>query len=107
MPRLEGQDLVPAREDVHDGRLPGAGAGTGVHDHRVCGLEDRAAALQHFFPEAGEFGTAVVDDGSVHGAQDAIRHIGGAWNLKEMTAGAVLHDVLLFAVLDCMQSYNM
>jgi len=37
----------------------------------------------------------MIDGGAAHGAQHPVGHVGGAGNLKEMTAGAMWHDSLL------------
>ena len=84
---LDHQHAVAGRQGVDQGGFPGAGAGRGIDDDRVRGLEDGLDAFERAFGELGEFRPAVVDDRRVHGAQNAVRKRGRAGNLQEMTAG--------------------
>jgi hypothetical protein len=94
VPGLERQDFVPWRERIDDARFPGPSAGTRKHQHGIGGLKDCATAVQNVLSELRELGTTVINDRPIHGAQNAIRNIGGTWDLQEMSAGAVFHDVL-------------
>ena len=53
--------------------FPRAGAGRGVDDDRIGGLEDRLDAFQGPLGELGEFGSTMIDHRGVHRPQDAVR----------------------------------
>ena len=59
---LDHQHAVAGRERVDQRRFPGAGAGRGIDDDRIGGLEDGLDAFEHALGELGEFRSAVVDD---------------------------------------------
>src|SRR6185312_3687125 len=42
--------------------------------------------FQDFLPELREFGAAMINHRAVHGAEHAIRDVGGTGNLQKMTA---------------------
>ena len=52
----------------------------------LLGLKDFLHVLQDLGSEDAKFGTAVVNGGQAHGAQDSVWHRGGARNLQEVTA---------------------
>ncbi|MGY3650893.1 hypothetical protein ACVWW2_006184 [Bradyrhizobium sp. LM4.3] len=64
----------------------------GEDHHRAGGLEDFPAAFEHGPAELAEFRAPVVDDGHVHGAQDALGDRARAGNLKEMAS--LMHENL-------------
>ena len=70
---LDHQHAVAGRERVDQRRFPGAGAGRGIDDHRLGGLEDGLDAFEHALGELGEFRAAVIDHRRVDRAQHAIR----------------------------------
>ena len=82
---LDHQHLVAGRQRVDQRAFPGAGAGGGVDDHRVGGLEDGLDALKALLGELGEFRTAMVDDGGVHRPQHAIGKRRRPRNVKKVT----------------------
>ena len=84
---LDHQHAVAGRERVDEGGFPRAGAGRGVDDDRIGGLEDGLHAFEGALGELAELRSAVVDDRGVHGAQNAIRKRRRPGNLQEMTAG--------------------
>ena len=84
---LKHQHAIAGRKRVNDSRFPGARAGTGVDHHRTARLKDWAQAFQNLYCELRELGTAVVNDGSVDGPQNAVGNIRRAWNLKKVAAG--------------------
>ena len=92
----------PGDERVDQRGFPGAGAGRGVDDHRIGGLEDGLDAFEAALGELGEFRTAVVDDRRVHRAQDAVGQRRRARNLQEMAAdgarGILRHQQVLMRV---------
>ena len=51
---LEAEDAVTGRERVDERRLPGAGAGRRVDDHRLRRAERRLDRLEHLLAERGE-----------------------------------------------------
>ena len=53
----------------------------------AVGLEDGFEVGENARAEMAEIGAAVVHGGVVHGAQDAIGHVGGAGDLEEVAAG--------------------
>ena len=86
---LHHQHAVAGRQRVHQRRLPRAGAGRGVDDHRIGGLEDGLDAFEAALGELGEVRPAVIDDRRVHRAQHPVGQRGRARNLQEMaTYGA-------------------
>jgi hypothetical protein len=50
-------------------------------------LEDRAQAVEDVPREGCEFRSAVIDDVPGERREDAVGHVGGARNLKEVPAG--------------------
>ena len=84
--RLHHQHLVAGRQRVDQRAFPGAGAGRGVDDHRIAGLEDGLDAFEAFLSELGEFRPAVVDDRRVHRAQHAVRQRGRSRNMQKSGA---------------------
>ena len=86
------QDLVAGRKRIDDGGFPATAAGRREDDHLAGGAEDGLDAVEDFVAEAGEVGTAMVHDGGVHGALDAVGNVGGAGDLQEVAAGAIGHD---------------
>ena len=83
---LDHQHAVAGRQRVDQRRFPRAGAGRGVDDDRVGGLEDGLDAFEAALGELGEFRTAMVDDRRVHGAQDAVGQRRRPRNLQEVAA---------------------
>ncbi len=86
LPGLDDQHAVAGRERIDQGAFPGAGAGGGVDDHRVGGLEDGLDAVEAALGELGEFRPAMVDDRRIHGPQHAVGKWRGAGNMQEMPA---------------------
>ena len=83
---LDHQHAVTGRERVDERSLPRAGAGGGVHDDRVRGLEDGLDALEAALGELGEFRSAVIDDRRIHRPQHAVGERGRARDLQEVAA---------------------
>ncbi len=84
---LDHQHLVAGRERVDQRRFPGAGAGRGVDDHRIGGLEDGLDALEAALRQLGEFRPAMVDDRACPSPAESRSGSGvGPGNLQEMTA---------------------
>ena len=83
---LHHQHAVAGVERVDQRRLPGAGAGGGVDDHRIGGLEDGLDAVEAAPGELLELRPAVVDDRRVHRPQDAVRQRRRPRNVQEMAA---------------------
>ena len=83
---LHHQHAVAGIERVDQRRLPGAGAGGGVDDHRIGGLEDGLDAVEAAPRELLELRPAVIDDRRVHGPQDAVRQRRRPRNVQEMAA---------------------
>ncbi len=94
---LHHQHLVAGRQRVDQGAFPGAGAGRGVDDHRVRGLEDGLDALEAALGQLGKFRAAMVDDGGVHGPQNAVRNRRRAGDVQQMpadlTRGILSHNM--------------
>ena len=92
---LHHQHLVAGRQRVDQRGFPGAGAGGGVDDHRIGGLEDGLDAFQAFLGELGEFRPAVIDDRRVHRAQHAVGDRGRSRDMQKMpsdrTRGILSH----------------
>ena len=86
MSGLEHQYTIPRRKRVHDGGFPGSRPRSGIHQHRRSGLKNRAQTLENLPSQSGEFGTTMIDDRTIHGAQDPVGHVGGPGNLKKMVA---------------------
>ena len=84
---LDHQHFVAGRQRVGERRLPGAGAGRGIDDDRLRGLEDGLDALEHALGELGEFRAALVDERHVDRAQDAVGNGRRPGNLQEMAPG--------------------
>lgn len=53
----------------------------------AASLDDGAEMVERFFDDGGEFRAAMVHDGTIDGAQHAIRDIAGTGNLQKMSAG--------------------
>jgi hypothetical protein len=83
---LDHQHAIAGRERVHESRFPRTGAGRGIDDHRVGGLENRLDAVEAAFGELGKFRPAVVDDRRVHRPQHAVGQRRWPGNVQEMTA---------------------
>ena len=83
---LHHQHAVAGRQRVHQRRLPRAGAGRGVDDDGIGGLEDGLDAVETTLGELGEVRPAVIDDRRVHRAQHAVGQRGRARNLEEVAA---------------------
>src|ERR1700677_1945127 len=84
---LKHQHAIAGRKRVDDSRFPRARAGTRVDHHRTARLKDRAQAFQNLYSELREFGTAVVNDGSVDGSQNAVGNVRRTRDLKKVAAG--------------------
>jgi hypothetical protein len=76
-----GEQLVARRARIGEGRFPGAGAALRInHDLAVPGLENLLEVFEQRQSQLGKVrGTMVLHD-DMHGAQDAIRHIGRSRN---------------------------
>ena len=59
---LDHQHAVAGRQRIDQRRFPGAGAGRGVDDDRIGGLENGLDAVEAALGELGEFRAAMVDD---------------------------------------------
>ena len=81
---LDHEHAIAGRQRVGERRFPGAGAGRGVDDDRIGGLEDRLDAVEAALGELGEFRTAMVDDRRVHRPQDAVGDRRRSGDLQEM-----------------------
>ena len=81
---FDHQHRVAGRQRVDERRLPGAGAGAGIHDDRARGLKHALKAFDRFAPERGERRAAMIDGRLRDGAQDPIGHVGRAGNLEKM-----------------------
>ncbi len=81
---LAHQHLVAGLQRVDDGGFPGAGAGRGIDDHGLFGAEHALHAGQHGKADLGEFRTAMIETGHVHGPQHPVGDVGRSWNLEEM-----------------------
>src|ERR1017187_353812 len=88
------EDSVSWRDRIDDTRFPGPGAGGGKHHHGLGGLKNRSTAVQNRLCESRKLRTAMIDDGAIHGSENAVRNIGGAWDLQEMAAWAIFYVVL-------------
>ena len=84
---LDHQHAVAGRQRVDESGFPRAGAGRGVDDDRIGGLENGLDAVEAALGELGEFRPAMVDDRRVHRAQHAVGQRRRARNLQEMTPG--------------------
>src|SRR5580700_2951261 len=84
---LDHQHAVAGRQRIDQSGFPRAGAGRGVDDDRIGGLENRLDAVEAAFRQLGEFRPAVVDDRGVHRAEHAVGQRRRARNLQEMTPG--------------------
>ena len=97
---LVHQHLVAGRQRVDERRLPRAGAGGRIDEHRIGGLEDGLDAGQHALAELLELRPAMVDHRHGHRLQDAVGHRRRPRNLQEVPAGAarlVRHQVVSVA----------
>ena len=94
---LDHEHAIARRQRVGQRCFPGAGAGRGVDDHRLRGLEDGLDALQHALGHLGEFRPALVDQRHVDGAQHAVgngRRSGNSrkWRPEDATFAACRHS---------------
>ena len=80
------QHLVAGAERVHQRRLPGARSRSRKNDHRAGGLEHLLHAIQTKAGQFHGFGAAVIDGRLIHRAEDAVRDVGRAGDLKKMSA---------------------
>src|SRR6185437_7678292 len=85
MPSLKHEHAVTRAQSIHNGRFPGARTGGGKHDYRPPRLENSAQSFQNFFSKLREFRAAMIDYRAIHGAEHAIRDVGGTGNLEKMT----------------------
>ena len=82
-----GQHTVAGAQRIGENRLPRAGAGRREDEHLTDGgLEDLLQVLEQRQSQLREQSAAVVLHRPVHGAENAVRHIGRARNMKEVTA---------------------
>ena len=99
---LHHQHAVAGRQRVDQRGFPGAGAGRGVDDDRIGGLEDGLDAVEAALGELGELRPAMVDDRRVHRAQHAVGQRRRPGNLQEMAPdgarGILGHRRLLMRV---------
>jgi hypothetical protein len=86
MPGLKHQDTIARREGIDDGRFPGSGSGSWIHRYRAAGLGNFPHALQRLFHDGGKFGSAMIHDRAIDGAQHAVRYVAGTRYLKKMAA---------------------
>ena len=84
---LDHEHAIAGRERVDQRRFPGAGAGRGVNDDRVGGLENRLDAVERAARDLGELRSAMIDERRIHGAQNAVGDRRRPRDLQEMTAG--------------------
>jgi hypothetical protein len=84
---LDHQHAIAGRQRVDKRRLPSAGAGRGVDDYRLRGLENRLDALKHALAELGEFRPALIDQRHVDCAHDAIGQHRRPGNLQKLASG--------------------
>ena len=92
VPGFHHQHPVTGREGVDQRRLPCAGAGGGVDDHRSLGPKDVADTVQQLAAECLKLRPAMIDGGPGHGAQHPVGHVGRSWDLQEVTAWTIGHD---------------
>ena len=72
-----GKHLVAGGAGIGQRRFPGAGAARGIDDDlAVACLEDLLEVFEQRQSQLGEIGGAMVLHGDVHGAQDAVGHVG-------------------------------
>jgi hypothetical protein len=90
LPGLEHENPICGTKGVHQGGLPRAGAGTGVHDHGSRGVENLAEPLLYVSNEFREVRASVVPGRSSHRCADSLGDVGWAWNLKEVPAGRII-----------------
>ena len=84
---LDHQHAVAGRQRIDQRRFPRAGAGRGVDDDRIGGLENGLDAVEAALGELGEFRAAMIDDRRVHRPQHAVGQRRRPRNLQEMTPG--------------------
>ena len=78
-----GQDLVTGRQRIGDGNFPAGG--TGCRENEALPLFGSEDLLQIFEERGNEFwkiGRTMILRRNMHGAEDGIRDIGGAWNVE-------------------------
>src|SRR5579875_3098682 len=92
MPCLEHEHTIARRERINNGRLPGSGTGSGIHNHGTSCLEDRPETFEYFHGQFGEFRTAMIDNRLIHGAKDPVWDVGRPWNLQKVPA-SVMHNL--------------
>ena len=63
MSGLEHQDAIAGRQQIGQGRFPGAGAGGRIEENMAAGAENRLDTRQRALPELLEFRAAMVDVG--------------------------------------------
>ena len=83
---LDHQDQVTRREQVGDGRLPGAMAGRGVEEDLLVGLEDALHAAVAGPLDLQELRRQEVHHRPIHRPQDAVGDVGRAGIVEELTS---------------------
>ena len=81
------EHAIRGGQRVHDGRLHAARARCGKQDDILLCLKKDLQPVRHLGEQARELGAAVVDRGTVDGAQDAVRDVGRARDVQEMATG--------------------
>src|SRR5215469_4248373 len=87
MPGLEHDHSVARRQCVRKRRLPRPGAGRGIDDDGVLGLEHPLHAGDALLPERGEFQPAMVDRRRRNRLQYPVGYVCRPWDLQKMAAG--------------------
>ena len=83
---LDHQNALAFLDQIGKRRLPCTGAGSRVNDDRRVCLENSLHAIEAFPAEFGKGRPAMVDGRMIHRAQNPVRNIGRAGNLKKMPA---------------------
>ena len=84
---LDHQHAIAGRQRVDQRGFPSTGAGRGVDDDRIGGLENGLDAVETALGELGKLRPAMIDDRSIHGAQHAVGQRRRPRDLQEMTPG--------------------
>src|SRR6201996_3618463 len=81
---LVHQHVIAGTQGIGQSGFPGAGAGSGINNDGVPGLEYLLDTTEDFEAERREFRTAMIDGRQTHRAQNAVGDRTRTWNLQEM-----------------------